>query len=127
MPNYLALGQSVANAVTVGQDFDVSGQQLENAGINAGAAAITALSNGQDPFSAALGAGIGSIPGASTLASTVGTVGSALGIDGLSGIGGFGGSKPGALHTEYASGAANWTKPYGAGTDIVFYLKRAGS
>ena len=127
MPNYLALGQSVANAVTVGQDFDVSGQQLENAGINAGAAAITALSNGQDPFSAAVSSGIGSIPGASTITSAVGAVGGALGIPALGALGGLTGSKPLALHTEYASGSADWAKPYGAGTDIVFYLERAGS
>lgn len=36
------------------------------------------------------------------------------------------GSKPKALHTEYASGEANWQKPYGSGTDIVFYMVRAG-
>ena len=35
------------------------------------------------------------------------------------------GSKPKALHTEYASGEANWEKPYGSNTDIVFYLVRA--
>ena len=35
------------------------------------------------------------------------------------------GSKPRALHTEYASGEANWQKPYGSNTDIVFYLSRA--
>ena len=41
--------------------------------------------------------------------------------------GGLGvGSKPKALHTEYASGEANWQKPYGSSTDIVFYIKRAG-
>ncbi|NDB65942.1 MAG: hypothetical protein EB168_09800, partial [Euryarchaeota archaeon] len=34
------------------------------------------------------------------------------------------GSKPNALHTEYASGAAEWPKPYGS-QDIVFYLMRA--
>ena len=35
------------------------------------------------------------------------------------------GSKPQALHTEYASGEANWQTPYGASTDIVFYMERA--
>ena len=40
--------------------------------------------------------------------------------------GGGGGSKPKALHTEYATGSANWEKPYGSDTDIVFYMKRAG-
>lgn len=40
--------------------------------------------------------------------------------------GGGGGSKPKALHTEYATGDANWQKPYGSGTDIVFYMQRAG-
>ena len=39
--------------------------------------------------------------------------------------GGIGGSKPKALHTEYASGEASWQKPYGSGTDIVFYMVRA--
>ena len=43
-------------------------------------------------------------------------------------FGGLGmGSKPKALHTEYASGSANWQKPYGSGTDIVFYMVRADS
>ena len=37
------------------------------------------------------------------------------------------GSKPLALHTEYAVESAQWDKPYGAGTDIVFYLQRADS
>lgn len=35
------------------------------------------------------------------------------------------GSKPQALHTEYAEGEANWVKPYGASTDILFYMTRA--
>ncbi len=39
--------------------------------------------------------------------------------------GGGGGSKPGALHTEYATGEANWEKPYGSSTDVVFYIVRA--
>ena len=39
--------------------------------------------------------------------------------------GGIGGAKPKALHTEYASGEASWQKPYGSGTDIVFYMVRA--
>ncbi len=43
----------------------------------------------------------------------------------LTGFGGLAGSKPKALHTEFASGEANWQKPYGASTDIVFYLVRA--
>ena len=37
------------------------------------------------------------------------------------------GSKPLALHTEFAKESAQWDKPYGAGTDIVFYLERADS
>ena len=47
------------------------------------------------------------------------------GLAGFAGIGGGGGTKPQALHTEFASGDANWQKPYGASTDIVFYLVRA--
>ena len=35
------------------------------------------------------------------------------------------GSKPKALHTEYAKEDADQEKPYGAGNDIVFYLQRA--
>lgn len=35
------------------------------------------------------------------------------------------GSKPQALHTEYAKESADQQKPYGAGNDIVFYLQRA--
>ena len=35
------------------------------------------------------------------------------------------GSKPAALHTEYAKEDADQEKPYGGGNDIVFYLERA--
>ena len=35
------------------------------------------------------------------------------------------GSKPVALHTEYAKESADQDKPYGGGNDIVFYLQRA--
>ena len=35
------------------------------------------------------------------------------------------GSRPKALHTEYAKEDADQEKPYGAGNDIVFYLQRA--
>ena len=126
MPNYLAAAQSVSNAVTAGQNIDVTGNTLQNAGINAGLSAVTALAAGQDPISAALGSGLGAIPGASSIASGIGALGSALGVPALEGIGGSSGTKPKALHTEYAGGEANWSKPYGMGTDIIFYLERAG-
>ena len=48
-----------------------------------------------------------------------------LGALGLSGVLGGKGTRPKALHTEYAAEEANWDKPYGMGTDIVFYLQRA--
>ena len=128
MTNYLAAAQSISNAVTAGQNIDVTGNTLQNAGINAGVSAVSALAAGQDPISAALGAGIGAIPGASSIASGIGALGSALGVPGLEGLGGAGssGTKPKALHTEYAGGKANGDSPYGSGNDIVFYLERAG-
>ena len=43
----------------------------------------------------------------------------------LGGLGGAAGTKPKALHTEFASGEANWAKPYGSDTDILFYMVRA--
>ena len=42
-----------------------------------------------------------------------------------SAFGSGGGSKPLALHTEFAENEAEWDKPYGSGTDIKFYLVRA--
>lgn len=57
---------------------------------------------------------------ASTALSYAGGVSNALAFAGLGG-----GSKPMALHTEHAGGAANWAKPYGAATDIEFFLLRA--
>lgn len=44
---------------------------------------------------------------------------------GLSSFGSGSGSKPIALHTEFAENTAEWEKPYGSGTDIKFYLMRA--
>ena len=41
------------------------------------------------------------------------------------GFGSGGGSKPMALHTEFAESSAEWAKPYGSSTDVVFYLMRA--
>jgi hypothetical protein len=51
--------------------------------------------------------------------------GISTGLSSLFGAGSLEGSRPRALHTEYASGEANWQKPYGSNTDIVFYLSRA--
>jgi len=99
VPNYL---NTLNTAVQLGRDFDVTGKDLGQAATNAGWAAANALANGQDPRSAAENSGRSSL---------------VLGI----GVG----SKPQALHTEYAAGSAQWSKPYGAGTDVVFYLQRA--
>ena len=43
----------------------------------------------------------------------------------FSALGAGSGSKPIALHTEYAENQAEWDKPYAGGTDIKFYLMRA--
>jgi len=120
VPNYL---NTLNAAVRLGRDFDVTGEDLSQAATNAGWAAANALANGQNPFSSAVNSGLSSIPGAQTAVGIVNQVtGGALGALGI-GVGG--GSKPKALHTEYAAGAASWSKPYGAGTDVVFYLMRA--
>jgi hypothetical protein len=123
--NLLSTAVSVNNAVAAAENIDVSGSSLENAGINAAFSAAAAITSGQNPFQAAANSAIGSIPGASSIASAANSV---LGLAGspLAGaIGGLYGTKPLALHTEYAAGSADWSKPYGSGTDITFYLMRA--
>lgn len=88
------------------------------------------LSGRPDPVRAGLAAGASIIGGGSVkdaLGAAVPSLG-AVGFGGLLGglgLGALGGSKPKALHTEYAKTSANWEKPYGSGTDIVFYLQRA--
>jgi len=78
------------------------------AGINAAASIATSFTGPSS--SAAISAGVAAL-GALT--------------GGLGGLGGAAGTKPKALHTEFASGEANWEKPYGSNTDIVFYMVRA--
>ena len=74
------------------------------AGINAAASIATSFTGPSS--SAAISAGVAAL-GALT--------------GGLGGFGGAAGTKPKALHTEFASGEANWEKPYGSNTDIIFY------
>ncbi len=69
---------------------------------------------------------------ASSIVSSAQTALGALGLGGSvnGGVGGLGsiggtGSKPKALHTEYAEEDASWNKPYAGGDDIVFYFLRA--
>ena len=121
MPNYLNTARA---AYQVGQRIDVTGQQLESAAINAGWAAAGALASGQNPFTAGVNAAIGSVPGGATLANAANQLtGGALG---ALGIGGLAGSKPKALHTEYAAGTSNNPAPYRTqNSDVVFYLMRA--
>ena len=131
MANLLSTAISVNNAVSAAENINVTGDDWENVGISAALSAATAITSGQNPFQAAANAAVGSIPGASSIASATNSVFNTLGIDGplaglVGSIGGINGTKPGALHTEFAAGSANWTKPYGAGTDITFYLMRAG-
>ena len=78
------------------------------AGINAAASIATSFTGSSS--SAAISAGVAAL-GALT--------------GGLGGFGGAAGTKPEALHTEFAGGEANWEKPYGSNTDIVFYMVRA--
>jgi hypothetical protein len=76
-------------------------------------------------------AGLGSTAALNTVSAGAPAIASGGGSSGLVSALAFGGlgmgSKPKALHTEYATGSANWQKPYGSGTDIVFYLVRADS
>lgn len=125
MANLLSTAVSVNNAVAAAENIDVSGSSLENAGINAAFSAATAITSGQNPFQAAANSAIGSIPGASSIASAANSVLGAAGSPLAGAIGGLYGTKPLALHTEYAAGSADWSKPYGSGTDITFYLMRA--
>ena len=131
MANLLSTAISVNNAVSAAENINVSGDDWTNVGISSALSAATAITAGQNPLQAAANAAIGQIPGASSIASAANSVFDTLGIDGplaglVGSIGGINGTKPGALHTEFATGSANWTKPYGAGTDITFYLMRAG-
>jgi len=118
--NYL---NTLNTAVKLGRDFDVTGKELSQAATNAGWAAANALANGQNPFSAAVNSGLSSIPGAQTAVGIANSL--TRGALSSLGLGIGGGSKPQALHTEYAAGSAQWAKPYGSGTDVVFYLQRA--
>jgi hypothetical protein len=79
-----------------------------------------------NPTRAGLAAGM-SIIGGGGVKDALGAATPALGLTGfgIPGLLGLGGTKPKALHTEYAKTSANWQKPYGSGTDIIFYLKRA--
>jgi hypothetical protein len=81
------------------------------AGINAAASIATSFTGPSS--SAAISAGVAAL----------GALGALTG--GLGGFGGAAGTKPEALHTEFASGEANWEKPYGSNTDILFYMVRA--
>ena len=125
MANLLSTAISVNNAVSAAENIDVSGNALENAGTSAALSAATAITSGQNPFQAAANSAIGSIPGASSIASATNSVLGAFGSPLAGAIGGLYGTKPQALHTEYAAGSADWSKPYGSGTDITFYLMRA--
>ena len=125
MANLLSTATSVNNAVKAAQNINVTGNDLQNVGINAAFSAASAIAIGGNPLAAAANSAIGAIPGAPTIASAANSVLGALGSPLAGAIGGLSGTKPKALHTEYASGSANWSKPYGAGTDITFYLMRA--
>ena len=81
------------------------------AGINAAASIATSFTGPSS--SAAISAGVAAL----------GALGALTG--GLGGFGGAAGTKPEALHTEFAGGEANWEKPYGSNTDILFYMVRA--
>ena len=105
MPNFLSAAAGVANSVrTSGTDglFNPSGAAgAATAGLS------TALASGN--IAAGVGASLAPL---------------GLGALGLTGLLGGVGSKPKALHTEFADESAQWTKPYGS-SDIVFYLMRA--
>lgn len=97
MPNFLSAALGVGNSIRT-----------------SGTSGLFNPSGFQGAVTAALSGGLGA--GAAPLG---------LGALGLPGILGGRGTKPMALHTEYAAETANWVKPYGMGTDIVFYLQRA--
>jgi len=134
MPNFLAglsssTSQSALNAA--GSAFGV-GNVGSIAG--AGAGAVTALSNSSSQsltnagFNAAIaltsGSSLGTVA-SGALTSLTGVSFGPLGgiVDGLLG-GGSTGTKPIALHTEFAAGPAEMGRAYGE-QDLVFYLLRA--
>ena len=101
MANYLS-GTGIQSVSQIGTGNLGSSSLIGNLGFNA-ALSFTGAGSAISPAIAALG-GV-----SNTLA--------------FLGLGG--GSKPKALHTEYAAGDADWSKPYGSNTDIIFYLMRA--
>lgn len=131
MPNFLAgltSGQSQSALNAAGSSFGVG-----NVGSLAysGSAAVTALQNtsGQAVQQAGFNAAIALTSGASlgTVASGAlsGLTGVSFGpLSGLLGGGGLSGTKPVALHTEFAAGPAEMGRTYGE-QDLVFYLLRA--
>lgn len=131
MPNFLAgltSGQSQSALNAAGSSFGVNNVGSLAA---AGTGAVTALqnTNGQALQSAGFNAAIGLVSGASlgTVASTAltGLTGVSFGpLAGLLGGGGLSGTKPIALHTEFAAGSAETGRTYGE-QDLVFYLLRA--
>lgn len=119
MPNYLETAGAVIQA---GRNLNATGGFSAQTAINAGWAAVGALQSGQNPVGAAINSQIARIPGGPTAVSALNSLtGGAL----QSAIGGITGTKPVALHTEYAAGTSNNPTPYRGGQDIVFYLMRA--
>ena len=120
--NYLDTGVGLAKAYQSGGP----GALLPVAGSAAMTAAGSRLGKsvfgGTSPMQAAMSgfSGLGSTP-FSQLAN------GATSKLGLKQVGMGQGTRPKALHTEYAKTTAEWEKPYGSGTDIIFYLQRADS
>jgi len=107
LPNFLSAALGVGNSIRTSGASGLFNPSGFNGASTAGL--TTAFSTGS--LSAGVGAALAPL---------------GLGGLGLAGVlGGGVGTKPKALHTEYAKEEANWEKPYGMGTDIVFYLQRA--
>lgn len=123
MANYLQTALTLGNGFAFGgpgalENRDQSTTGAARAGI---LAASTVFSGGNFSDIASTAASAAS----SGLGSYAGLASTALGMLGLGGIGM--GTKPKALHTEFAKTSAEHVanKPYGSGNDLVFYLQRA--
>lgn len=131
MPNFLAglanpTSQSALNAA--GSSFGVGNVGSLAA---AGNGAVAALQNttGQAATNAGFNAAIALTSGSSLGTVASGALSSLTGVSfgplaGLLGGGGLSGTKPVALHTEFAAGPAEMGNTYGE-QDLVFYLLRA--
>jgi hypothetical protein len=120
--NYLSTGVGLAKAYQSGGPGALLAAGAPMAMTAAGKKLGKSVFGGMSPAQAAMSAFSGK--GATPFSQVISGATSKLG---LKQVGMGQGTRPKALHTEHAKTTAEWEKPYGSGTDIVFYLQRADS